>query len=88
MGLESGSLYIFSDERSPVGTSGFIEACCHPRDVFTFVLSLLCTSYATTNSANFVSTHQGSQEVEVRVTRGTVLLGADRLHGNVASNSH
>lgn len=86
MGLESGSLYIFLDEWMPVG--GFIEAYCHPRDVFTFVLSLFCTSYATTNSANFISTHQGSQEVEVRVTRGTVLLGADRPHGNVASNSH
>lgn len=47
----------FLDERMPVGTSGFIKAY-HPRDVFTFVLNSVCTSYAT-DSANFISTHRG-----------------------------
>lgn len=71
-----------------VGTRGFIEAYCPPRDVFTLVLNLVCTSY-TTDSANCISTHRGSQEVEVRVSSGSggmVLLGAGRPQGNIASN--
>lgn len=42
------------------------------------------------NSANFISTNRKTQEVEMRMTSGssgTVLLGAGRLCGNVASNS-